>query len=181
MITMNILSIDPGRSKFGAAVVTSGGRVLYRRIEKVRDSASSAPPDAKEFLRLIIEKLSMVVNEVLSEFTIDLITLGDKTSSKQYLNALGAIIKKDIRLNGLSVTAVDESHTTQAARSLYHRNNPPFLLFRWLPYSLLPVFCDVDDFAAVAIALKYLKNNNISDNDNNVNNIFEADNTKGAR
>jgi RNase H-fold protein (predicted Holliday junction resolvase) len=152
---MNILSIDPGKSKFGVAVVNCAGLVLYRKVIRIQ---SGPAPRTNDIFNLICAPLAGIIDEILLDFTIGVITLGDKTASKQYLSALGAVVKKDPRLSGVEIIAVDESRTTEAARALYHRHNPPFFLLRWLPLSLIPVSGDVDDFAAVAIALKYLKN-----------------------
>ncbi len=152
---MNILSIDPGKSKFGAAVVSDAGLILYRKIVRIQNGGA---PKTNDIFNLICAPLAAIIDEIFLDYTVGIITLGDKTASKQYLSALGTIVKKDPRLSGIEIVAVDESRTTEAARALYHKHNPPFFLLRWLPLSLIPVFCDVDDFAAAAIALKYLKN-----------------------
>ncbi len=152
---MNILSIDPGKSKFGAAVVDCAGLILFRKVVRIY----SGPKRQKnDIFNLIYAPLAGVIDEILRDFTIQVITLGDKTASKQYLSVLGAIVKKEPRLDDVKIAAVDESRTTEAGRALYRKHNPPFFLLRWLPLSLIPVFEDVDDFAAVAIAYKYLNN-----------------------
>lgn len=152
---MNILSIDPGKCKFGAAVVNDAGRILCRRIERVRASGDGGRAGVFD---LIYSPLAEIINETADAYGIELITLGDRTSSREYLSAVTMIIKKNERFSRIGLEVVDESHTTEAARALFHKYNPPFFLLRWLPYSMIPVFREVDDFAAVAIALKYLKN-----------------------
>jgi RNase H-fold protein (predicted Holliday junction resolvase) len=152
---MNILSIDPGKCKFGAAVVNDAGRILFRRIERVRESGDGGRAGLFD---LIYAPLAGLLSEAAEAYGIELVTLGDRTASRDYLNAITLIIKKNERFGRIGLRVVDESHTTEAARALFHKHNPPFFLLRWLPYSMIPVLRDVDDFAAVAIALKYLKN-----------------------
>ncbi len=152
---MNILSIDPGKCKFGAAVVNDAGRILCRRIERIRADGDGGRAGVFE---LIYAPLTEIINETADAYGIELITLGDRTASREYLSAVTTIIKKNERFSRIGLRVVDESHTTEAARALFHKHNPPFFLLRWLPYSMIPVFGEVDDFAAVAIALKYLKN-----------------------
>lgn len=152
---MNILSIDPGKCKFGAAVVADTGRILSRRIERFRDASEGARGGV---FALVAAPLAALLGEASAAYGVETITLGDRTASAEYFNVLSVIIKKNERFAGIKVRVVDESHTTEAARALYHRHYPPCFALRWLPYSMIPVLREVDDFAAVAIALKYLKN-----------------------
>ncbi|HOT74579.1 MAG TPA: hypothetical protein PK467_02230 [Candidatus Wallbacteria bacterium] len=151
---MNILGIDPGKCKFGAALVTDAGAILFRCVKRFQINQNAA--DSAVF-NLIYVPLYEIMSEISVSHSIDAIALGDKTASKDYLNAVSLIIKKNEKFGRITLNVVDESHTTEAARALYHKNNPPFFLIRWLPHTMIPVFCDVDDYAAVAIALKFIK------------------------
>ncbi len=57
----------------------------------------------------------------------------------------------------LDVVVVDEEGTTLEARGLYLRDHPPRGLGRLLPRGLWSPPRPIDDYAAYAIALRYLK------------------------
>lgn len=76
------------------------------------------------------------------------VVVGSGTGRAQVLSALAA--------RGLAALTVDESGTTLAARELWHREHPPRGLARWVPAGLRPLPAPVDDYAAWAIALRYL-------------------------
>jgi hypothetical protein len=54
-------------------------------------------------------------------------------------------------------TVVDEEGSTLEARALYFRDHPPMGLQRLLPEGLRAPDVPIDDYAAYAIALRYLR------------------------
>ncbi len=76
------------------------------------------------------------------------ILVGSGTGSAEVRAALSA--------RGLASVSVDERSTTLQARDLYFRDHPPRGLARLVPRGLRFPARDIDDYAAYAIALRYL-------------------------
>jgi hypothetical protein len=68
-----------------------------------------------------------------------------------YEKVLGVLRERD-----LPYYVVDEQGTTLEARLLYFRDHPPKGLLRLLPKSMWAAPRNLDDYAAYAIALRYL-------------------------
>jgi hypothetical protein len=62
-----------------------------------------------------------------------------------------------LRERGLSYHIVDEEGTTLEARPLYFKDYPPKGLVRFLPTGMWAAPRTLDDYAAYAIALRYIK------------------------
>lgn len=73
--------------------------------------------------------------------------VGDGTGS--------AIVMAAMRDRGLEPTRVDERDTSLEARRLYFIDNPPPLFARWVPVGMRSPGRPIDDYAAVAIALRW--------------------------
>lgn len=78
----------------------------------------------------------------------DQIIIGDGTGSRAIQDVL-------MKLK-LSFEIVDEKGTTLEARELYFRAHPPTGVNRFLPKGLWSPERPIDDYAAYAIALRYL-------------------------
>ncbi|HET8984574.1 MAG TPA: hypothetical protein VFN03_02335 [Trueperaceae bacterium] len=76
------------------------------------------------------------------------ILVGDGTGSREVVSALVAL--------GLEPELVGETATTLEARSLYFRDNPPRGWQRLLPVGMRSPPVPIDDYAAFAIALRWL-------------------------
>lgn len=76
------------------------------------------------------------------------VLVGAGTGRRDVLAALTA--------KGVTPTLVDESSTTLSARELYFRDNPPRGLARLVPPGMRSPPRSIDDYAAYAIALKWL-------------------------
>ena len=123
-----VLAIDPGRDKCGIAVLSPQGDVLLHEI---------VPTGA----------LETRVSELAAEYAPRII-MGDGTTS--------AATKARIEAQVGAVTLVDEYRTTEAGRRLYWAENPPRGWRRLVPRGLLTPTVPVDDFAAVALARRFL-------------------------
>ena len=66
-------------------------------------------------------------------------------------------VKGVLRERALSFAVVDEAGTTLEARALYFENHPPRGLLRLLPRGLRLPPKLLDDYAAYAIVLRYLR------------------------
>lgn len=126
-----ILAIDPGSAKCGLAVLDSKKNILHHEIVETKDFAR----------RLILVK----------EFSVNTIALGNGTFSKE--------IKKIINetLPDINIISVGERNTTEAGKKLYFKYNPPKWFWRFIPISLQTPKTPYDDYAAVAIGIKYLE------------------------
>jgi len=76
------------------------------------------------------------------------VVLGDGTGASAARTALARA--------GIHATLVDETATTEEGRRLYWRLHPPRGWRRWLPLGMLVPPRALDDFAAYAIALRWL-------------------------
>lgn len=123
-----VLAIDPGRDKCGIAVLSPQGDILLHEI---------VPTGA----------LETRVSELAAEYAPRII-MGDGTTS--------AATKARIEAQVGAVTLVDEYRTTEEGRRLYWAENPPRGWRRLVPRGLLTPAVPVDDFAAVALARRFL-------------------------
>src|SRR5688572_19970718 len=105
------LAIDPGRSKWGLAVVFSTGECPLREIV----TAEAAPHR---------------IREILGQFAMDRVLLGDRTGARKAKERLEAAVS-------LPITLVPEHMTTLRARGLYWRDHPIRGWRRLLPQGLL--------------------------------------------
>ena len=76
------------------------------------------------------------------------VLVGDGTGS-------GAVVER-LRARGVAPELVDERDTTLVARGLYFRDHPPRGLLRLLPAGMRAPPRPIDDYAAYAIALRWL-------------------------
>lgn len=125
-----VLSIDPGRSKVGVAVVHSDGQVLYRAVLAMED---------------IDEKLP----ELYGRFRPQSILLGGGTGFR-FLETLLRRLLPDV-----PVRVVNEAYTSEEARRRYLRENPPKGWRRLIPSWLRTPERPYDDYVAVILAERY--------------------------
>lgn len=128
-----ILAIDPGSIKCGAAVLDQLSRVVEKRIiEK--------------------EKLEFEIFELCSRYPIKTIVVGCGTGSKD--------IKKMLSQVNLPADKIfiPEKNSTHDAKTRYFRDNPPPWYLRVIPCGLLFPLKPIDDYAAVVLGERYLKN-----------------------
>jgi RNase H-fold protein (predicted Holliday junction resolvase) len=125
----SILGVDPGRAKAGYAVVTAGGRVIAQGIE-------------------VLEALPSRLEVVLALHMVDAIALGSGTN--------GRLVRGLLERFKLPIHWVDEFETSRTARSLFFADHPPRGWKRLLPIGLQLPERSVDDYAAIAIARRFL-------------------------
>jgi len=125
-----VLAIDPGSDKCGVALVARTGEIAHRAIVPRVDLVST--------VRALIEQYQPIT-----------ILCGAGTGSKQILKGL------DAAAFGLTITPVDESYTSEAARARYVAENPARGLEKLLPASLRTAPGPVDDYVAVILAERY--------------------------
>ena len=124
-----IIGVDPGRDKCGIAVLNSEGELKFNGVIPTGEFEST------------LKKLS-------AQFNIELAILGNGTTHAE-------AEKKIIALN-LPVKIVDEKFTTEIARRLYWKKNPPKGWRKLLPTTLQVPPEPVDDIVAEILVLRHL-------------------------
>ena len=128
-----ILSIDPGREKTGIAILNNSDVLEHKIINS--------------------EELVQIIKSLLEKYIIKTIVMGNGTSSKKKYDLLKReFIDKDIVL-------INEYRTTDEARKLYFQENPPKGWKKLIPLGMQVPPVPVDDYAAIVIGRKYLKDN----------------------
>ena len=126
---MNILGIDPGRDKCGVAVLNSDGDILFEEVIETAD-------------------FETILKNLVAQFNLQLAILGDGTTHK---NA-----EKILHNLNLEVKIVDEKHTTEEARKLYWKKNPPQGWRKILPTSMQVPPVPVDGIVAEILVTRHL-------------------------
>lgn len=100
--------------------------------------------------RLLEHKILTLTQLKTYAFLNSVILLGDGTGAE----LIGAVLKE----RGLVYSLIDETGTSLEARKLYLDANPAKGLWRLVPKGLRSPSELIDDYAAYAIALKFLTN-----------------------
>ena len=128
-----ILAIDPGREKTGIAILNNSDVLEHKIINS--------------------EELVQIIKSLLEKYFIKTIVMGNGTSSKKKYDLLKReFIDRDIVL-------INEYRTTDEARKLYFQENPPKGWKKLIPLGMQVPPVPVDDYAAIVIGRKYLKDN----------------------
>lgn len=128
-----ILAIDPGREKTGIAILKNSDVLEHKIINS--------------------EELVQIIKSLLEKYIIKTIVMGNGTSSKKKYDLLKQeFIDRDIVL-------INEYRTTDEARKLYFQENPPKSWKKLIPLGMQVPPVPVDDYAAIVIGRKYLKDN----------------------
>lgn len=128
-----ILAIDPGREKTGIAILNNSDVLEHKIINS--------------------EELVQIIKSLLEKYIIKTIVMGNGTSSKKKYDLLKReFIDRDIVL-------INEYRTTDEARKLYFQENPPKGWKKLIPLGMQVPPVPVDDYAAIVIGRKYLKDN----------------------
>lgn len=128
-----ILAIDPGREKTGIVILKNSDVLEHKIINS--------------------EELVQIIKSLLEKYIIKTIVMGNGTSSKKKYDLLKReFIDRDIVL-------INEYRTTDEARKLYFQENPPKGWKKLIPLGMQVPPVPVDDYAAIVIGRKYLKDN----------------------
>ena len=126
-----ILAIDPGREKTGIAILKNSDVLEHKIINS--------------------DELVQIIKSLLEKYIIKTIVMGNGTSSKKKYDLLKQeFIDRDIVL-------INEYRTTDEARKLYFQENPPKGWKKLIPLGMQVPPVPVDDYAAIVIGRKYLK------------------------
>lgn len=123
------MGIDPGRDKCGVTILSASGEIKFQRV-------------------IATDELSDALKNLSAEFSIDDVILGDGTTHKSAAEKISAA--------GLKFRLVDEKHTTEEARRLYWKKNPPRGWRRLLPTSMQVPPEPVDALVAEILVRRFL-------------------------
>ncbi len=124
-----VVAVDPGRDKCGLAMLGADGQVLRRAIVPRERAAEIAAQWARGA---------------------DAVVVGRATTGRE--------VARELEAAGVQrVEMADEKGTSLQARELYWLANPPCGWRRLVPRSFLVPPVPVDDWAAVALGRRYLK------------------------
>lgn len=133
-LTQAALAIDPGREKFGYAVLQQDGSVLQKGIERTGE-------------------LLALVFRILAEFEVKMVILGDRTGSKDF----GRRLLAGMRERPITIVQVNEDNSSREGRLRYlqdHRRG----WRRFVPLGLQTPSEAYDDYVAVILGERYLRN-----------------------
>jgi RNase H-fold protein (predicted Holliday junction resolvase) len=128
---MSIAALDPGRDKCGFAVLDEDGRVLSQRVIQTQN--------------LIAE-----ITTAKATYGFSRLVMGNGTTSKEARQRLSEV-------PALEILVRDEYRTTEMAKGEYWKANPPKGWRRLLPVTMQVPPVPVDDFVAVILGRRYLK------------------------
>ena len=123
-----VLSIDPGRNKIGVAQVGADGGIVSAEVVSVEELA--------QVLTVYAQPSQLVI--------------GNGTNSKAINKVLKQVFPQ------LTAYIIEESYSTEEARSLYWQVNPPTGLRKLIPLGLQTPPIPLDGYAAVVLARRYL-------------------------
>ncbi|NES78182.1 MULTISPECIES: pre-16S rRNA-processing nuclease YqgF [Okeania] len=132
-----ILGFDPGSQKCGIALMDREKKLHYHQV---------------------IESLEVVktIKNLYQKFDIDLIVIGDQTTSKIWKQSLTKIISKTV-----PIIKIDERYSSLEARDRYWQMYPPQGIFRLIPLGMRIPPKPVDDIVAIILIERYLKNDSL--------------------
>jgi RNase H-fold protein (predicted Holliday junction resolvase) len=128
---MSIAALDPGRDKCGFAVLDEDGKVLSQRVIETQN--------------LIAE-----ITTAKATYGFSRLVMGNGTTSKEARQRLSEVPALEILIR-------DEYRTTEMAKGEYWKANPPKGWRRLLPVTMQVPPVPVDDFVAVILGRRYLK------------------------
>lgn len=126
-----LAAVDPGRDKCGVAVASDTGDILWHKVIKT-------------------ESLVTTLARLKEKYNFKKLVIGNGTTSKD------AQQKINSSQLALEINVVDEYRTTDMARKLYWKLNPPTGLKKLIPTSMQVPKVPVDDLVAVILAKRFL-------------------------
>lgn len=127
-----ILGFDPGKDKCGIAVMGRDRSVCYHQVVPSESAIST-------------------IQSLCQQFPIDLLVLGDQTTSKSWKQKLTQSLSPFIK-----IVQVDERYSSLEARDRYWEMYPPTGLFRLIPKGMRTPPRPVDDIVAIVLIERYL-------------------------
>ncbi|WP_449416692.1 pre-16S rRNA-processing nuclease YqgF [Phormidium nigroviride] len=126
-----ILGFDPGRDKCGIAVMGVDREVRYHQV-------------------VLAENAIATIESLCSQFPIELIVMGDQTTSRSWKQKISASLPL------VEVVQVDERYSSLEARDRFWEMFPPKGFNRLIPQGMRTPPRPVDDIVAIVLIERYL-------------------------
>jgi len=127
-----ILGFDPGKDKCGIAVMGRDKKVCYHQVVPSESAIST-------------------IQSLCEQFSIELLVLGDQTTSKSWKQKLTQSLSPEIQ-----IIRVDERFSSLEAKDRYWEMYPPTGLSRLIPQGMRTPPRPVDDIVAIVLIERYL-------------------------
>ncbi|MEG4206054.1 pre-16S rRNA-processing nuclease YqgF [Microcoleus sp. Pol7_A1] len=127
-----ILGFDPGKDKCGIAVMSTDNNVSYHEVVPSESAIST-------------------IQSLCEQFSIELLVLGDQTTSKSWKQKLTQSLSP-----ALKIVRVDERYSSLEAKERYWQMYPPTGLDRLIPKGMRTPPRPVDDIVAIVLIERYL-------------------------
>ncbi|MDB9510327.1 pre-16S rRNA-processing nuclease YqgF [Kamptonema animale CS-326] len=131
-----ILGFDPGRDKCGIAVMGVDRQVRYHQV-------------------VLAENAIVTIESLCSQFPIELIVMGDQTTSRTWKQKISASLPL------VDVVQVDERYSSLEARDRFWEMFPPQGFNRLIPQGMRTPPRPVDDIVAIVLIERYLNQGNV--------------------
>jgi RNase H-fold protein (predicted Holliday junction resolvase) len=131
-----ILGFDPGRDKCGVAVVGPDNTLHYHQV-------------------VLAEEVDTTITGLCQQFAVDILVIGDQTTSKLWREKLTEILPKSVE-----IVTVNERNSTLEARDRYWQMYPPRGIFRLIPVKMRLPPRPIDDIVAILLIERYFKSAN---------------------
>lgn len=126
-----ILGFDPGRDKCGIAIMGVDREVRYHQV-------------------VLAENAIATIESLCSQFPIELIVMGDQTTSRSWKQKISASLPL------VEVVQVDERYSSLEARDRFWEMFPPKGFNRLIPQGMRTPPRPVDDIVAIVLIERYL-------------------------
>lgn len=127
-----ILGFDPGKDKCGIAVMGRDQKVCYHQVVQSESAIST-------------------IQSLCEQFAIELLVLGDQTTSKSWKQKLTQSLSPEIE-----IIRVDERFSSLEAKDRYWEMYPATGLSRLIPQGMRTPPRPVDDIVAIVLIERYL-------------------------
>ncbi|MEG4006874.1 pre-16S rRNA-processing nuclease YqgF [Microcoleus sp. Pol11C1] len=128
-----ILGFDPGKDKCGIAVMGRDKKVCYHQV-------------------VLSEAAISTIQSLCEQFPIELLVMGDQTTSKSWKQKLTQSLSPEIE-----IVRVDERFSSLEAKERYWEMYPPTGISRLIPQGMRTPPRPVDDIVAIVLIERYLK------------------------
>ncbi len=132
-----ILGFDPGRDKCGIALMDKNRQLYYHQV------VESA-------------KITTTITKLNQQFDINLIVIGDQTTSEIWKQHLKTIIPETV-----PIIKIDERYSSLEARDRYWKIYPPQGFVRLIPPGMRIPPKPIDDIVAMILIERYLNSKSI--------------------
>jgi RNase H-fold protein (predicted Holliday junction resolvase) len=130
-----ILGFDPGKDKCGIAVMGRDKKVSYHQVVPSESAIST-------------------IQSLCKQFPIELLVMGDQTTSKSWKQKLTQSLSPFIK-----IVQIDERYSSLEARERYWQMYPPAGLYRLIPQGMRTPPRPVDDIVAIVLIERYFNKN----------------------